>query len=383
MSRSLCLVVILLCCTSCVTLWSRRQSRVILKTRPGPEALVICRGDTALTSNNELELHLPKSSCRDTLCLTIIQDSVRRSLTVRNQINEAYYFNMIGYIGYGLDWLTARNRMYAYPAVIEEYGSTGSTLRAVRKKCRSEKRRLQWAIADQKGTYWIELVVPIVTGCRIAPDPMRPRALGQSGPLGIGASFQWCYRDRRFIALTAVFNPWGSEGPYESGRIPVLNEPSGDRHEGYDRPIRQNVGLPPTLMYRSWNGSQGYVALTHNHVLGRFVLGYGASYTHNDVRTEWTVVDGVLPVIRPGEERYRYGVLGLSLSAGFRLAPKCVARVTYRPGFYRFARFEPWKVEQAVGCELGIRFGLNTKRRMAAMRSRDGYGLPLWMKKDR
>ena len=198
-----------------------------------------------------------------------------------------------------------------------------------------------WYGTYGKGTWNLRLSVPYVNNFRLKPESDRLSL--NTGFWGISLGFDYFHRDNQFLSFIA------------SGVI------------DYFLPVLMGVtecwqGVEK--IYERESNSSRFIALTNNHRIGHFSLGYGLSFSRNF----WWLShfggynpDGT-PGILPPNRRSAYNSLGLMFTAYINPTRNFGIGVIYRPSFIRFNTSPTFQYEHLISVDFAWRIRLRTVR---------------------
>jgi hypothetical protein len=298
-------LLLLLGCTGCATLFNGPTTRVQLHV--SAPATIVVRGDTIGRRTQQVELFVTRSEAP--LPIEVFHHSLHRSLSLPARRAVWFWWNL--YFNCGLGMLVdARNvKSYRYPSPV--YINLADTI--PRPFDPKPERRLMILVA-----------IPFGNTFAFQP-PGEPAMEINSGFWGLNSGVEYRYAERKAVRLllgTAIDL--------------VLPLPAPIFREGeYTDVISASA------------------ALTHQHRVGSFSLGYGLGYNLHRWSRRYGRID-VIPPSRPPVTR-QYGTLGLALDVQYITTRQWTWGVVYRPSVLRFTTQRPWAYEHVVSAGFGLR----------------------------
>ena len=179
----------------------------------------------------------------------------------------------------------------------------------------------------EKGDLLLEASTPGVYSFLVAPEDEEAKVTNSFWGAGIGLDYY--YSQKNFINLQAT-------GAFGMVDFPIPIPAAMGQEAGYENVFSFSTSL------------------SNNHVVKRFVVGYGLTYIVN----YWGYED-----FDTDEKNSKiYGALGFNFPLYFRLTRFFNTGVIYRPTFFRPMLEEKFKYEHLINLYLSFKFHLNKNR---------------------
>lgn len=293
--------------SSCASLLNSRRERVDIIT-PVPTRAVVGQ-DTFVHHQNRIRLRVARSA--QPLKVKLLTGKSANDFWIPSRNSFAFWFNL--YANYGLGMLIDSNnpKRYSYPrkVMINPLDPSG-------------QYRL-WRPLPRHQQFAIKIFVPYFNQFHFRPD-REPDTKSNGGFWGLGFGLDFHHQPHQYLSLslaaqTNFFVP-----------VPAAVEAI----EEYEFVRSEEV------------------AITNNHLLGRFSVGYGISFSNNT----WEFRSGsffssVAPTRRPAERAT--ASIGLSFPVHYYTGDHFFFKMHYRPSFWRFSNARPFGYEHLVSFGFG------------------------------
>lgn len=297
--------------SSCATLLNSAEERIVIFTETPTR--VVWGQDTFTSAQNRIRLQVPRSL--QPLEVKLLHNYRVNTFYIPSVSSFAYWSNV--YTNYGIGMLVDQNnpKRYAYPAAvfIDPADSTG--------------RYRLYSNVHQQGEWLIKLGLPYFNTFYLQPDhePAQPSA----GFWGIATAVGYYTRRDRFLELGI------------------------SAQTDFFLPVLAAVDISGEYEF----ASSWYLYLAHHHRFGRFVAGYGLSYSRNTWEFRYSRFGDPGPPTREPVSRSA-GALGLYLPLYFYTGNHFYINLSYRPSFRRFSALRPWAYEHLTGLGIGWEISL-------------------------
>ena len=276
------------------------ESCLIHRTLPHTQVIVhTTRKSTIIYGNDTLKTHWQKAiitvdRMKMPLTFTAVSDTVTKTISIQP-----------------IKQLLAPRR-YAYPYIYPNDVYLNSTQPG-------NNYKLMGSEYEQNDVI-LRLSFPYINFFQLKPDNIGWKTV--VGHSGIAAGIDYYYRNNQFVSLMvnavagyadAILIPWDNFSDQEL--------------------------LTST-----------YFSLTNNHILNRFTLGYGVSYSNNF----WKLI----PASQRNEDYLLKSnkALGLCLNGYYRIYKNLNIGIVYRPSFIRLGSLNTFQYEHLISIDFGWKF---------------------------
>lgn len=307
MARHYLILLLALSLSSCASILNSRYERVDILTSV-PTRAVVGR-DTFDHFRNRIRLEVPRSA--QALRVKLLTGDFTNEYLIPSRNSFAFWFNL--YANYGLGMIIDSNnpKRYSYPSkvIINPLDPGG-------------KYRL-WHLQSRHRQFAVKIFFPYVNVFHLRPD-FEPDIKANGGFWGIGFGLDYHHQPDQYLAFSLA------------------------AQTNFFVPVPAAVDVVEEFEFvRSEE-----ITLTNNHLLGRFSLGYGLSFSNNT----WEFRSGsfnssVAPTRRPAERAT--ASFGLSFPVHYYTGNHFYFKMHYRPSFWRFSSIRPFGYEHLVSFGFG------------------------------
>lgn len=313
--------------TSCATIFNQHSQHVKVSTTK-PTKLVY-KADTIETQNNETFLYAKRQ--KKPLEFTVLTDTGAKKVIQKSTLSFAFISNFLLNYGVGALIDLTTTKRYSYPNIHLDENNTVIK---------------QTTGVTKKGDFLLNISMPMYNWFYFRPDGETVKNI-KGGP-GFSMGLDYFHSQKQFLNLSAAA---AIDVPY----IPVDIKPRGiSEHE-----------------------NTRYLSLSNNHVINRFTIGYGISYTYN----AWEYVNGgsypdsiSTPFAGRPSQTISNNALGLVFSSYFKIIAGLNIGVIYRPTFIRFGSADTY--EHLLSFDFGYKIPLKKKRTHHSARTYKGHPQP-------
>lgn len=289
---------------SCATIFNDKHKMVSVFTNK--PASVVYQNDTFLTDKKN-RLLLPVLRSKQPLNLIFFDDSLSKNIIIPSRNSPLFYgniFNGLQPVGFFID--RKNPKRYSYSDRV--YVDFRDTI--------SDYESINYA----KNAVFLNLSFPIFNNLSMAYE--REDKDASFALLGFSIGLEYCYNAKKTLSfdIVTILN--------SSSRIDLFN------------------------FNRTKVSSTNYMSLSHNHILKRWVFGYGISYGKNYIK-EGDFERNIPSTVKS------YNVWGLETNAYYRLGNVFHIGIKYRPTFYRFSVENPIEYEHLISVDLKFKLPLN------------------------
>ena len=297
--------------TSCATILNQPHKNITVYTTEPSK--IIYNKDTIRTIDNKANLSVERK--KEKLTLVASTDSLTKTFEIEPRNSFMYWGNI--FCNYGIGMLVDRNnpKRYSYPQRI--YINSSDTI------C----KYFRFGQSNNKGELHLSLSLPHINSFRLTPENEGTKT--NTGFWGITIGLDYYHSNNQYINL-------GISGVSDFF-VPV--------------PAAVDISGEYELM------SSKYIAISNNHRLSRFTIGYGFSYARNswDFRY-YDRFDPPPPTREPVKKRSN--TFGLFFPTYFHLGEHFNIGVVYRPTFYRPNMIEKFKYEHLISIDFAWKIKL-------------------------
>jgi hypothetical protein len=313
MQQSIIFFITLCLSTSCATMMNKDVTIIRVKTTE-PSKIVL-NSDTFKTKKNRFDITVPRSKA--TLQLTILTDSLKKSVSVKSRNSFEYYSNI--FCNYGIGLLVDKNNLkrYDYPSPI--YVNLKDTI--------NQYFRYDIMYHTKKGGFYWHFSFPHVNFFTFKPQGESIKL--NTGFMGFSTGFDYFYAKNRYLNLS------------ESGVMDFfLPFPGPIRYDG------------------EWEFMESaYLSLSNNYKIKQFSVGYGFSYAKNRWAHRNFTWDKPEPPSR--ENAFAsHNAIGFVLNAYFQIGKTFNLGLIYRPTFIRFGATPTFQYEHLMSLDLAWKIRL-------------------------
>lgn len=302
--------------TSCATILNNPYRYITVYTNE--PSTIIHKKDTLVTKNNQVSLVSERK--KEDLLLIVKSDSLTKNIGVKSRNSLMFWANLP--FNYGIGMLVDMNNpeRYSYPRRV--YITSTDTL----------NKYSTYKTERKKGEIYLNLSLPHINSFLLSPDKIGRKT--NTGFLGVSAGLDWVYSKKQFLNFSAsavmdFIAPFPASLNFE------------DEHE--------------------WMNSI-YFAMSNNHKIGRFSLGYGLSYGINSWKIAFNHDDrgefDPIPISKMDIAK-KYNVLGLVFPIYFQTGNYFNIGVIYRPTFYRPFCGNKFVYEHLISIDFAWKIKLN------------------------
>lgn len=299
-------------CSSCATIFNRPSTRIdIITTSP---AKVLLNDKPLVSINTRTKTQVERKV--EPLLITISDESISKNITIDSRSSFAYWLNIYPTLGLGM--LVDKNnpKRYTYPSRVYVDMSDSSD------------KYLLYDPSSRKGQLYLNFSLPHINGFLLKPDNEKDYK-SNSGFWGLSTGLDYYYKESQFINFSAsivsdFFLPF-----------PAAVDISGE----YE------------LM------SSLYAALSNNHRIKRFLLGYGLNYSKNIWDLRYYNRFDPLPPTRDPIKKSNYA-MGLYFSGYYQIGEYFNIGIIYRPTMFRFSSVESIEYEHLISIDFGWKIPL-------------------------
>jgi hypothetical protein len=296
----------LILCSSCATIFNGALTHVTVHTT-APSGIIF-NEDTVHTVSNRAHLHVPRTG--QPLQIIVIRDSLRKPVTIRHNHSIAFYSNVFNYgIGVALD--IASPKRFGYPQKVF-LNSSDST-----------NEYSHYGKANNKGELMIHLSVPYYNSFYVTPAYGQRKAKG--GFWGLSAGVDYYYSKDKFLNFSGVLSM--NTTPFPRVFFFLL-----------DQEIL----------------SSNYLALSNNHKIRRFSVGYGFTFGRNYWFGRYINLFGLQNPDNAASELSN-NTYGLIFSAYYQIRQYSNLGIIYRPTFVRPDFRDLFKYEHVISLDLAVK----------------------------
>lgn len=303
--------------TSCATVLNRPTKTVnIITTLP---ARVVLNKDTLPNYHNRSQAVVYRQ--KKEVQLKVIGDSLSKIVKVQPRNSFAYWLNAYPVPMFWTGFLIDKHqpKRYSYPNRI--YVDMADPA----------DHPLKFDPRNQKGNVYLQVSLPHINSFLLKPDHEQDYK-ASLGFWGFTLGLDYYHSPRQFVSISAsavsdFFLP-----------VPAAVDMSGE----YE------------LM------TSGYVALSNNHRIHRFSLGYGISLARNGWGLYYEDWGDPAPSTRE-PVILSNNALGLIFPVSYQMGEHFFVGTVYRPTLFRLSSVSPVKYEHLISLELGWRIRLNNK----------------------
>jgi hypothetical protein len=286
--------------SSCARIYNEPTKKVrIYTTEPSK---IVVKTDTFITKKNRIKIDVPRG--KYTLNLTVLTDSLKKTVSVKPFNSFNYYLNIVQNFGIGM--LIDRNhpKRYGFPTRI--YLNSADIL----------NKYFGYSQAKNNGALFFNLSMPHINNFKLKPqnEPLKDN----TGFWGFSVGMDYFYANNRFINLSASV------------------------HTNLFTPVPAAVDYFDD--YEVMNSKS--LSLSHNHRIKRFTLGYGIAYCENS----WLFNDYDSTGYKESIFK-KNNALGLVFKSYFQTANNSYIGLIYRPTFIRFMERNKYEYEHLISID--------------------------------
>jgi hypothetical protein len=306
----LCLLTVTTLMTSCATIFNRSHKDItIYATEPSK---IVLGHDTIMTIDNKAILNVARK--KQAIKITASTDSLTKNVEVEPKNSVMFWCNLINY---GIGMLVDRKnpKRYTYPQRI--YLNSADTI----------GQYFRYGKANNQGEIYLHVSLPHINSFQLTPENERTKI--NTGFWGMTLGIDYYHSKNQFINT-------GISGVSDFF-VPVL--------------AAVDISGEYELM------SSGYISISNNHRLKRFILGYGLSYTKNtwDLRYYYSF-DPPPPTRDPIKKKH--DAFGLIFPTYYQFGEYFHVGVVYRPTFYRPHIIDKFKYEHLISIDFAWKIRL-------------------------
>lgn len=352
MRRHLLFVLISFMFVSCASVLNSEKMSVTVYTEHPAD--VIYRTDTFCTElkNNYNGVKLDVFRSKEALKLTLLSDSLKKSISISSRNSLAYYLNAYPFWpGFIIDHSSSRRYTYKNILMFDENLNLIQDAKLTTHRRKDLAARKSSVIgnfnAPRKGDFYYYLSFPFVYLSLNTIKPEGHSRITRGSFLGLSSGFDYYYKENKFIHLvgslsTSIISGCGYSLPYD-----------------WDGESYADDG------FSIYN-----INVSHNHRSKYFSFGYGLSYGyinyHKDVyrisgdfKMEYNLSRSDYSYILDCD-RYKYTTLGLVFNGYCYLSKGFSVGIVYKPNLLRLKSQSdnPFKYEHQITLDFAFRLKL-------------------------
>lgn len=301
--------------SSCASLLNRPYKGISVIT--SAPALVVLKNDTLSAYRNQSQVVVPRQ--RKALQFKIIGDSLTKLVTVEPRNSFAYWLNAYPTPLLGTGFLIDKNnpKRYDYPSRV--YVDLSDSV----------SRHVGYDPRNQQGNICLQVSLPHVNSFLLKPD-REENYKASVGFWGLTLGLDFYHSPRQFVSVSAsaisdYFLP-----------VPAAVDMSGE----YE------------LM------TSTYLALSNNHRMRRFSMGYGISFSRNSWDLSYHDWGNPPPPTREPVTRSNEA-FGMVFPVTYQAGEHFYIGTVYRPTLFRLSAVTPVTYEHVISVEIGWKIKLN------------------------
>lgn len=332
------LVTFVLTISSCATVFNSPTKQISINTTS--PAKVIYNNDTLSTLDNQTTILVHRQ--KEPLKITVIGDSISKTITINSKNSFAYWLNAyptpMFWTGFSIDKKNPKRYTFPDRVYVNTSDSSNNYLgntkrytfpnRAYVKKSDSPSNYLRFDPRDRKGQIFLNISLPWVNTFCLKPDNENYKS--NVGFWGIALGLDYYHSKHQFLTLTA--------SAVTDFFVPV----------------------PAAVDYRGSYEimSSSYIALSNNHKIRNFYLGYGVSFAKNTWNLHYSGSQrDTLPIDKLPRKRSG-NAIGFTFPVYYQLGKHFYAGVIYRPTILRFSTSPQFAYEHLISIDFGWKIRL-------------------------
>ncbi len=327
MFKSIFLVVMVFCFTSCATVFSKRTYDLEITSHENTKAKVY-------DSIYNLPAKVNVTRSKNDLTVVLISDTVTTNYSLQPSINPKYLYGNLSFVhlapvGYLVD-LTTQKRFYYGKSVFLNVNDTITQIRTpIAASYSNIKNNISNYFTDKhqtnKGQINLTVSIPWVNNFNFKP---------------IGENRK---NDTKFFSLTAGIDYYHTENKFLNIHVSTLI--------GNEVPVP--VGVDSEGETESFISNS--IGLTENHTFNRFTVGYGVQISKNKwIFSNKDYDENVLDSKKP-YSTYNLGI-GLTANAYFRPVKNLYIGLVYNPNLYNLKPSSKFQYEHVLSLDFVWKF---------------------------
>ena len=308
------LIIFVLTFCSCATVLNSKTRRIDITTTEA--AKIIVNHDTIPTVNNRIVFRVPRQA--DSLKIKIVGNRISKTAIINAENSFAYWLNAYPspmlWTGFLID--KKNPKRYTYPGRLYLNMSDSSS------------PVFLFDPRDKKGQLLLDISLPWINYFYIKPSAENYKS--NVGFWGIGLGLDYYYNGKQFINLKA------------------------------NTVMDFFIPLPAAVDIRGLNElmSSSYLAVSNNHKIKNFSLGYGVSFGRNtwDLRYFGSRSDTLTTDKQPRKKSNN--AIGFVFPVYYQTGHSFYVGVIYRPTIFRMSTPTPFTYEHLISIDFGWKIRL-------------------------
>ena len=290
--------------TSCATIVNQPYKYVTVHTTKPSN--IIFKHDTINAIDNKVHLKVERKN--ESLSIVTTTDSLVKSIRIEPKSSIMYWSNIC--FNYGIGMLVDMNnpKRYSYPNKIYINSADTSGNYSI------------YGQANNKGELYLHLSLPLINSSLIMPE--NEEAKVKMGIGGITIGLDYYHSKKQYIHLG--FSGLSGGSSLKNSELETL--------------------------------SSNYLAVSNNHKIGRFAIGYGLSFAKNTWE-KYSISPWFFFVPIKIFEKSHY-TLGIMFPSYFQLGEYFNIGVVYRPTFYRPNMANKFVYEHLISIDFALKIRL-------------------------